>query len=98
MLHSLPALLNDLEQKLIAGQDPLPLLASVRWAEVIEWPRDVQEASRLKARLASITGLINGLQAPLRATLASLNGPGPYAAKGGAHLPATLSLRLHQSA
>jgi len=98
MLHSLPALLTDLEQKLIAGQDPMPLLASVRWADVIEWPRDVREADRLKQRLACITGLINGLQAPLRATLASLNGPGPYAAKGGAQLPATVSLRLHHSA
>lgn len=29
MLHSLPALLDDLERRLIAGEDPLPLLGMV---------------------------------------------------------------------
>ena len=97
MLHSLPALLNELEQRLMAGEDPLPLLASIRWPEVVEWPTSREEASRLKLRLRTITSLLNGLQAPLRATLMGLNQGAPYAAKGGMALPSTLSIRLHQS-
>jgi hypothetical protein len=97
MLHSLPALLNDLEQRLMRGEDPLPLLASIRWPEVIGWPTTLEEAARIKARTHSITCLINGLKAPLRATLMSLNTDGPYIARGGVALPATLSSRLFQS-
>jgi hypothetical protein len=97
MLHSLPALLNDLEQHLVKGEDPQALLASIRWPEVIDWPSNHQEAARLKAKLRTITTLINGLQAPLRATLMGLNKSGPYVARGGLALPTTLSFRLHES-
>ena len=97
MLHSLPALLNDLEQHLVKGEDPTGLLGSIRWPEVIDWPTNHQEAARLKAKLRTITTLINGLQAPLRATLMGLNRNSPYVAKGGISLPSTLSLRLHES-
>jgi hypothetical protein len=97
MLHSLPALLNDLEQRLMAGEDPLPLLGSIRWPEVIDWPTNHDEAARLKGRLRSITALLNGLQAPLRATLMGLSQGAPYVAKGGVALPPTLSFRLHHS-
>lgn len=97
MLHSLPALLNDLEQRLMAGEDPLPLLASIRWPEVMDWPTSREEATRLKQRLRGITSLLNGLQAPLRATLMGLNQGAPYVAKGGIALPTTLSLRMPQS-
>jgi len=97
MLHSLPALLNELEQRLVQGEDPMPLIASIRWPEVIDWPGNRQEADRLRSRLTTITTLINGLQAPLRATLMGLNQSGPYVARGGMALPGTLSLRLHAS-
>lgn len=97
MLHSLPALLEDLEQRLVRGEDPMPLVAAIRWPEVIDWPTTHAEAHRLKARLRTLTTLINGLQAPLRATLMGLNQSAPYVARGGVALPATVSFRLHQS-
>lgn len=98
MLHSLPALLNDLERRLIAGEDPLPLLAGIRWPDLIEWPRNRQEALELKSRLSQITLLLNGLKAPLQATLMGLNLGSFYQAKGGFPLPASLSLRLEAHA
>jgi hypothetical protein len=97
MLHSLPALLNELEHKLMAAEDPLPLLSGIRWAEVIDWPKNRDEAARLQRRLESIRFLINGLQAPLRATLMRLNQGATYVAKGGPNLPASISLRFHRS-
>jgi len=97
MLHSLPALLAELEHKLMAAEDPLPLLNSIRWPEVIDWPRNLEDASRLKGRLDSIRFLISGLQAPLRATLMRLNQGSTYAAKGGPNLPPTISLRFGRS-
>jgi len=97
MLHSLPALLDELEQKLMAGQDPLPLLNGIRWAEVIDWPGSREEASRLKLRLEGLSFLINGLQAPVRATLMRLNPGATYVAKGGANLPPSVSFRFGHS-
>ena len=82
MLHSLPALLDELEQKLKAGENPLPLLESVRWPEVIDWPRGRTEAARLQQRLEGLSVLLNGLHAPLRATLMRLDPGATYAAKG----------------
>jgi hypothetical protein len=98
MLHSLPALLNDLEHKLMAAEDPMPLLNSIRWPEVIDWPKNPEEAARLKRKLDGIRFLINGLQAPLRATLSRMNAGATYVAKGGPNLPATISLRFQHSA
>jgi hypothetical protein len=98
MLHSLPALLDDLEHKLIQGEDPLPLLASVRWQEIIGWPTSRQEAIRLQARLKNMQLLIGALEAPLRVTLTRLNKSGSYAIKGGVPLPSTLSVRVYQNA
>lgn len=92
MLHSLPALLDDLERRLIAGEDPLPLLGSVRWPDLSGWPKDAAEARRLKHRLASIHALITGLQAPLQATLAALSETSGYGAGGTLALPASMSL------
>jgi hypothetical protein len=97
MLHSLPALLNDLEQKLMAGQDPLPLLNGIRWPEVIDWPANREEAARLRAKLDRLSFLINGLQAPLRATLMRLNPDATYVARGGASLPPSVSFRFGHS-
>jgi hypothetical protein len=97
MLHSLPALLNDLERKLVEGRDPLPLINSIRWAEVIDWPRTREDAARLKERLARLTFLINGLHAPVRATLMRMSPEATYVAKGGANLPQVVSFRSGQS-
>ena len=94
MLHSLPALLAELEHKLMAAEDPLPLLNSIRWPEVIDWPRNLEDATRLKRKLDGIKFLISGLQAPLRATLMRLNQGATYAPKGGPNLPTTISLRF----
>ena len=69
MLHSVPALVDELEACLITGRDPLPLLASVQWNQLVGWPTDLPQARRLKARVGSVLNLVTGLQAPLRATL-----------------------------
>ena len=96
MLHSLPALLDDLERRLIEGEDPLPLLGSVRWPNVGGWPQDPVEAKQLKQRISSISALINGLQAPLQATLLALNVSSGYGAKGSVAVPGPLSLRFSE--
>jgi hypothetical protein len=94
MLHSMPALLDELERRLMAGEDPMPLLGSIRWSEVIDWPRNRQEAVRLQGRLGTISALINGLQAPLQAALLGLHQNGAYKARGGMEIPPTLSFRI----
>ena len=94
MLHSMPALLDELERRLMVGEDPMPLLAAIRWPDVIDWPRNRQEALKLRGRLGSINALINGLQAPLQATLLGLTQNAAYKAKGFIALPATISLHL----
>lgn len=96
MLQSLPAVLDDLERRLVAGQDPLPLLAAIRWPDLIDWPRDRREAEALKRRLSGIGALLNGLQAPLRATLLALHGEKGYAQTGRMAVPDALSLRLSE--
>jgi len=96
MLHSLPAVLEELERRLVAGDDPQPLLEAIRWPDVIDWPRTAVEARDLKQRLSSISAIINGLQAPIRATLMGLNRDAAYQ-KRGAVLPSIVSLRFQQS-
>ena len=97
MLHSLPAMLDDLERRLIQGEDPLPLLSSVRWPNLMGWPQNPAEAQQFKQRSSSIAALINGLQAPLQATLLALNAsPAAYGAKGAVALPASLPLRFSE--
>jgi hypothetical protein len=98
MLHSLPAVLNELEHKLMAAEDPMPLLNSIRWHELIDWPRNREEAGKLQQRLEGIRFLVNGLQAPLRATLMRMNPNATYAAKGGPSLPPSVSFRIPRSA
>jgi hypothetical protein len=97
MLHSLPALLAELEHKLMAAEDPLPLLNSIRWPDVIDWPRTREDAARMQRKLDGIKFLINGLQAPLRATLMRMNEGATYVKKGGPNLPPTISLRFQRS-
>lgn len=97
MLQSLPAMLDDLERRLIAGEDPLPLLGSIRWPNLVGWPQEPSEAQRFKARVSSISALINGLQAPLQATLLALNAsPAGYGAKGAVALSALQPLRFSE--
>ena len=96
MLQPLPALLDDLERRLVAGEDPLPLLGTVRWPELAGWPKDPAEARRLKQRLSTISALINGLQAPLQATLLALTESAGYGAGGAVAVPVSLSLRFSE--
>jgi len=97
MLHSLPAVLDELERCLIAGEDPMPLLTSIRWSELIDWPRNEREAGLLKQRLASLGELVQGLQAPLKAALMGFHQGASYENGGGIKAPTSISLRLHQS-
>lgn len=97
MLHSLPLLLDELEHRLMAGEDPLPLLASVKWPEVVNWPESREEALSLRRRLGRIRALIQGLQAPLQATLMGLNQNASYHARGAMPLPGNLSLGFEGS-
>jgi len=81
MLHPLPDLLDSLESQLVHGQDPLPLLSSIRWSDVVDWPQDLGQALALNGRLRRIQVLLEGLNAPLRAALVQLEdapvyGPG----------------------
>ena len=78
MLHAVPDVLNTLEARLLAGEDPLLLLASVRWSDLVGWPDTPEDLKALQQRVASIQALVNGLQAPLRATLMGLQGEGCY--------------------
>lgn len=86
MLHALPALLDELERRLVAGEDPNPLLASVRWPEIVGWPKSQDEALRLKLRLGHLQRLLTGLQAPLRAALSAFS-PEPGYQAGTGRMP-----------
>ena len=82
MLHAVPELLDAIEAKLIEGEDPAPLLSNIRWSDLVGWPEDRKNTLVLKQRIASIQTLLQGLQAPLRATLANLSGSPSYG-RGG---------------
>jgi hypothetical protein len=82
MLHAVPDLLDTLEARLIAGEDPMGLLASIRWSDLVGWPEDRVGALALQRKVASIHALVNGLQAPLRATLMGLSGGTGYGRDG----------------
>jgi len=82
MLHAVPELLDALETKLVAGEDPSPLLSNIRWSELVWWPEDLKSAMVLKQRIASIQTLLIGLQSPLRATLSSLSASPSYNREG----------------
>lgn len=95
MLHSVPALVDELEARLVSGKDPLPLLASVEWGKLVGWPADLDQALRLKWRIREVMSLLGGLNAPVRATLMALNGSPTYQRGNGKHsLPAVE--RFHQ--
>ncbi|WP_306589840.1 hypothetical protein [Geothrix sp. 21YS21S-4] len=88
MLHAVPDLLDALESRLVAGEDPGALLSSIRWSELVGWPEDQAGAYALKRRLTSVQTLLAGLQSPLRATLIGLSGSPGY---GRAGIPADAS-------
>ena len=82
MLHSLPAVLDDLERRLMSGEAPLPLIRGIRWPDLVDWPKDLAEARRLKGRIQGLKALINGLQGPVRATLMAMCENPAYQATG----------------
>jgi hypothetical protein len=82
MLHAVPDLLDALESKLVAGEDPGALLSSIRWSELVGWPEDPAGAQALKRRITSVQTLLAGLQSPLRATLIGLSGSPGYGRTG----------------
>lgn len=95
MLHSVPALVDELEARLISGQDPIPLLASVDWGQLVGWPEDLDQARRLKWRIGEAMSLLRGLNAPVRATLLALSGSTTYRpGHGNPVLP--IADRFHQ--
>jgi hypothetical protein len=100
MLHSLPALLEEIERSVIHGDDPMPLIGSVRWSEIVDWPKDLEEATSVKQKIARINEIIMALYSPLRATLMAFgSGSGtPYKAKGDAMLPQVLSTGIEAQA
>ena len=98
MLHSLPALLDELEQTLIHGGDPMGLIESVRWSEIVDWPKDLQEADTLKRKISRIGEIIIALYSPLRATLMALGEGATYKARGNTELPPALMTRIETQA
>jgi hypothetical protein len=98
MLHSLPALLEELERTLVHGEDPMPLIGSVRWSEIVDWPKDNGEASSVKQKISRISEIILALYSPLRATLMVLGAGESYRAKGDAALPLAFTTRIETQA
>ncbi|HEX9083052.1 MAG TPA: hypothetical protein VF768_12300 [Holophagaceae bacterium] len=82
MLHALPDLLDALEHRLMEGEDPMGLLASIRWSELVGWPKDRESALALQRKVSRIQALVNGLQLPLRATLMGLAQQTSYSREG----------------
>ncbi|MBI4911404.1 MAG: hypothetical protein HY823_01590 [Acidobacteria bacterium] len=78
MLHSVPALVDEIERRLISGQDPTPLLAGVQWNQLVGWPTNRVQALDLKRRVGEVLSLLGGLQAPVRAALMALDDSGTY--------------------
>lgn len=96
MLHALPALLDDLERRLIQGEDPLPLLSTIRWAEIIDWPQTQESAKKLKLRLVGLQQLLNGLQAPLNAALSAAGANPSYQSTGRVELSPHFTLGIQE--
>jgi len=98
MLHSLPALLEELERTLVQGEDPMPLIASVRWSGMVDWPKDCDEAKSIKQKISRISEIILALYSPLRATLMALGAGESYRPKGEAALPSAFTTRIETQA
>jgi hypothetical protein len=93
-------LLEEIERSLIHGDDPMPLIGSVRWSEIVDWPKDMDEATSIKRKIARINEIVSALYSPLRATLMAFgSGAGtPYKMKGDATLPSVLSTGIEAQA
>ena len=98
MLHSLPALLEELERTLVKGEDPMPLIGSIRWSEIVDWPKNIDEAQSVKRKISRVSEIITALYSPLRATLMALGSEAPYKAKGQAELPTAMTSRIEAQA
>jgi hypothetical protein len=98
MLHSLPALLEELERTLVYGEDPMPLIGSVRWSELVDWPKDTGEASSIKQKISRINEIILALYSPIRATVMALGAGESYKPKGEASLPLEFTTRIETQA
>lgn len=94
MLHAVPELLDALEARLMAGEDPGALLSSIRWSELVGWPADEAGAWALKRRVTSLQALVAGLHSPLRATLMGLSANPGYGRDGIAPDASGLAPRL----
>lgn len=82
MLHAVPELLDALESRLVAGEDPSALLSNIRWSELVGWPENLDGARALKQRIVAVQAVVMGLQSPLRATLVGLSGNPGYSRAG----------------
>jgi len=98
MLHSLPAILEELDRTLLRSEDPTPLIASVRWSEIVDWPKDLEQAKAIKEKVARIKEILIQLGSPVRATIMALGSDAPYKMKGGPELPAFFTSRIEASA
>jgi len=98
MLHSLPALLEELERTLIHGEDPMALIGSIRWSEIVDWPKNHEEADSVKQKISRINEIIMALYSPLRATLMVLGAGETYKAKGESVLPSLMTSRIETQA
>jgi len=98
MLHSLPALLDELDRTLLKAEDPTPLIASVRWSEIVDWPKDLEQAKSIRTKIARLKDIILQLGSPIRATLMVLGADSPYKMKGDSELPSCLTSRIEASA
>jgi hypothetical protein len=98
MLHSLPALLEELDRTLLRGEDTIPLIGSVRWSEIVDWPKDIEQAKAIRAKIARIKEINPQISFSARATLTALSSDAPYKAKGGLELPASFTSRIEASA
>jgi hypothetical protein len=76
----------------------MPLIGSVRWSEIVDWPKGLDEANSVKHKISRVNEIIMALYSPLRATLAALGSGSTYKAKGDAMLPADMTTRIETQA
>jgi len=98
MLHSLPALLDELDRTLLRNEDTVPLISSVRWSEIVDWPKDLEQAKAIREKIARIKEINIQLSSPIRATIMALSSDSPYKMKGAPELPTVYTSRIEASA
>jgi hypothetical protein len=70
----------------------------VRWSEIVDWPKDLEQAKAIRAKIARIKEINIQLSSPVRATLMALSADAPYRMSGGPELPAYIASRIEASA